>query len=120
MATASISRLPDQPQYEAPIDLVRLAANTLGNRDLEIQVLRLFMTQSASAMSRLATENDSDVLKDIVHTLKGSARAVGAGAVAACCERLEGSGQAGVDADFNGLHEAVDQANAYIDDLLSA
>lgn len=117
MAMTSTSRLQSRLHFQAPIDLVRLAANTLGNRDLEIQVLRLFVTQSSAALKRLSQEEDAGVLHDLVHTLKGSARAVGADAVANRCEELE-HGPADGTRDFSALFQAVDEANAYITDLL--
>jgi HPt (histidine-containing phosphotransfer) domain-containing protein len=120
MATASITCQSDLSRFQAPIDLVRLAANTLGNRELEVQVLRLFVTQSSSALCRLDGEDDTGVLKDLVHTLKGSARAVGADAVAHCCEDLEEAYGSGDGANLTDLHKAVEEANAYIGDLLSA
>jgi len=118
MAMTSPTRLQSHPHFQAPIDLVRLAANTLGNRDLEIQVLRLFVTQSTAAAKRLSEESDAGVLHDLVHTLKGSARAVGADAVAGGCEDVEQGLDAGGTADFSALFQAVDEANAYITDLL--
>ncbi|MBD1547845.1 Hpt domain-containing protein [Roseibium aggregatum] len=114
----SSSRLQSRLHFQAPIDLVRLAANTLGNRDLEIQVLRLFVTQSSAALKRLSQEEDAGVLHDLVHTLKGSARAVGADAVANRCEELEHRPDADGTRDFSALFQAVDEANAYITDLL--
>lgn len=118
MAMTSTPRLQSRLHFQAPIDLVRLAANTLGNRDLEIQVLRLFVTQSTAASRRLSEEKDAGVLHDLVHTLKGSARAVGAEAVATRCEGLEQGLAAGGTPDFAALFRAVDEANAYITDLL--
>lgn len=118
MAMTSASRRQSRLQFQAPIDLVRLAANTLGNRDLELQVLRLFVTQSTSALNRLAQEKDAGVLYDLVHTLKGSARAVGADTVASRCEELEQGLHAGNVTDFSNLRQAVDEANVYIDNLL--
>ncbi len=119
MAMTSISRQQSRLHFQAPIDLVRLAANTMGNRDLEIQVLRLFVTQSSAAMKRLSDETDTGVLHDLVHTLKGSARAVGASAVAERCEELEQGLDAAGTPDFSALVQAVDEANGYIADLLT-
>lgn len=119
MAIASISRGQNARQAQAPIDLVRLAANTLGNRDLEMQVLRLFVTQSRAIMERLDDENEADALKDLVHTLKGSARGVGAERVATCCEDLETGLRAGKVPNFSSLRRVVEETNAYIADLLS-
>jgi len=119
MAMASIGQRIDHPASQPPIDLVRLATNTLGNRDLELQILRLFSGQSASALARLTSEPDQAMRQDIIHTLKGSALAVGADAIASCCERLEDDPDSGAAASLADLHEVVDQANSYISDLLS-
>lgn len=118
MAIAALSHDQSAPPVEAPIDLVRLAANTLGDRDLEVQVLRLFVMQSKTILDRLNTETDAQHQADLVHTLKGSARGVGAEAVAACCEGLEADLRAGDSAEFNGLRAAVEETNAFISDLL--
>nr|MEC9420722.1 hypothetical protein [Pseudomonadota bacterium] len=78
MAPSSMARVAGRAGPEAPIDLVQLATNTLGNRDLEVQVLHLFKSQSISTLERLKQETDNSVRLDLVHTLKGSARAIGA------------------------------------------
>ncbi len=118
MAPSSMARVAGRAGPEAPIDLVRLATNTLGNRDLEVQVLHLFRSQSCSTLERLAQETDSSVRLDLVHTLKGSARAIGAEHVATVCETLEGTMKSTSDATTEGLIAAVDEANQYIRDLL--
>lgn len=119
MAMASIGQRIDCPASQPPIDLVRLATNTLGNRELELQILRLFSGQSVSALARLSRESDRAMRQDIIHTLKGSALAVGADAVASCCECLESDLDSGIAASLSDLRDVVDQANSYISDLLS-
>lgn len=118
MAPSSMARVSGRDGPEAPIDLVQLATNTLGNRDLEVQVLHLFRSQSCSTLERLALETDKTVRLDLVHTLKGSARAVGAARVADVCENLEDRLKQAPDAATEGLAAAVDEANRYIRDLL--
>ncbi|WP_297579118.1 Hpt domain-containing protein [Roseibium sp.] len=118
MAPSSMARVTGRAGPEAPIDLVQLATNTLGNRDLEVQVLHLFKSQSSSTLQRLASETDASIRLDLVHTLKGSARAIGAERVAAVCENLEGKMKSVPDAATAGLISAVDEANSYIRDLL--
>lgn len=118
MAPSSMARVAGRAGPEAPIDLVQLASNTLGNRDLEVQVLRLFKSQSTTTLERLADEADPTVRLDLVHTLKGSARAVGAEKVAGVCEVLEGDMRVSANAATEGLVAAVDEANSYIRDLL--
>ncbi|MEP1932991.1 MAG: Hpt domain-containing protein [Roseibium sp.] len=118
MAPSSMARVAGRAGPEAPIDLVQLATNTLGNRDLEVQVLHLFKSQSSTTIERLADETDKSTRLDLVHTLKGSARAIGAQRVAVVCEHLEGEMKSVEDAATQGLIAAVDEANRYIRDLL--
>ncbi|TYC66139.1 Hpt domain-containing protein [Stappia sp. BW2] len=113
-----MARVAGRAGPEAPIDLVQLATNTLGNRDLEVQVLYLFKSQSISTLERLKQETDNAVRLDLVHTLKGSARAIGAERVAIVCENLEGKMRASTDTATENLIAAVDEANRYIRDLL--
>lgn len=118
MAPSSMARVAGRASPEAPIDLVQLATNTLGNRDLEVQVLHLFKSQSRMTMERLESETDTAIRMDLIHTLKGSARAIGAQRVATACESLEGTMQSAADAPTERLVAAVDEANGYISDLL--
>jgi len=120
MAPSSLARVAGRTGPEAPIDLVQLATNTLGNRDLEVQVLHLFKTQSSNTLERLARESDVSVRRDLVHTLKGSARAIGAERVALVCETLEGMMSADGKAPTDGLAAAVDEVNSFIRDLLDS
>lgn len=118
MAPSSMARVTGRASPEAPIDLVQLATNTLGNRDLEVQVLHLFKSQSRMTLERLECETDTAVRMDLVHTLKGSARAVGAQRVATACENLEGDMSSAGNPPTERLIAAVDEANGYICDLL--
>ncbi|SHM16778.1 Hpt domain-containing protein [Roseibium suaedae] len=120
MAMMSTARVETRQEQPAPIDLVSLAANTLGNRDLEREVLRMFRAQTSSMMSRIDQEASAAVRKDLVHTLKGSARAIGASHVAAACEDLEAVLEKGDAPDFRPLVSAVEEVNAYIGSLLNA
>ncbi|MBD8890443.1 Hpt domain-containing protein [Roseibium litorale] len=114
----STARVETRHEQPAPIDLVSLAANTLGNRDLEREVLRMFRAQTSSMMSRIDQEASDLVRKDLIHTLKGSARAIGADHVAKACEELEAVLAAGGAPDFRPLVSAVAEVNDYIGSLL--
>lgn len=118
MAQPALSRNANPFRITPPIDLVQLATNTLGNRDLELQVLQMFVSQSTSMMTRLLAEEDRDAGGRLVHTLKGSARAIGATMVAQECERLEHHILAGDDVCFSRLTGLVEEANGYIGDLI--
>lgn len=74
----------------SPIDLVHLSRQTLGDRALETELLRLFAGQCEQILAKLEeTQGDRQASGDLAHTLKGSARAVGATAVAAAAEKYE-------------------------------
>jgi HPt (histidine-containing phosphotransfer) domain-containing protein len=74
----------------APIDLNHLRQMTLGNRDLETEVLRLFAAQARSMIAELHAAG-GEITPMSVHTLKGSARGIGAHAVALAAESVERS-----------------------------
>ncbi|MDE2362563.1 MAG: Hpt domain-containing protein [Hyphomicrobiales bacterium] len=117
-----IARAPS-PAGETPIDLVHLARQTFGERDLEAELLRLFDRQSAQILARLAEPGpvDGRWRADLAHTLKGSARAVGAFGVAAAAETYEDCARAEGDvaACLGGLSKAVAAAHGAIGDLLA-
>jgi HPt (histidine-containing phosphotransfer) domain-containing protein len=72
---------------DGPIDFEHLKRMTLGDAGLEQEVLAMFAAQSAQLMARLAAvPADAGAL---AHTLKGSARAIGAFGVAEAAARLE-------------------------------
>lgn len=108
---------------ERPIDLVHLSRQTFGERDLESELLRLFDRQSRQIVARLT---DGPVAEarwraDLAHTLKGSARAVGAFGVAAAAEAYELDARAGADLGraLSTLTVAVEAAQGAIAELLA-
>jgi HPt (histidine-containing phosphotransfer) domain-containing protein len=109
--------------FERPIDLVHLARQTLGDRALEAEILDLFMVQARALVDRLSETKDGRMRLEIAHTLKGSARAVGAFRVARAaedCERVASADDAGWRAALSGLASAVREANGAIADLRHA
>ena len=73
---------------QRPIDLVHLARQTSGDRALEMDILCLFRQQLSVCMSNLiATSGRERTL--IAHTLKGSARSIGAFSLSRLAERIE-------------------------------
>ncbi len=61
-----------------PIDFTYLGRFTFGNRELEREVLYLFAQHAPMYLASLKTAETSKAWHDAAHTLKGSARAVGA------------------------------------------
>lgn len=75
---------------DAPIDAAFLAGQTGGDGHLQRDLLTLFVKQSAAIARRLDEPHLSvQKLRDELHLLKGSARAIGAGAVAGAAEAAE-------------------------------
>jgi HPt (histidine-containing phosphotransfer) domain-containing protein len=115
-----INWMPSPPLApdDGPIDIEHLGRMTLGDVSLEHEVLAMFAAQSVTLIGALATlPPDAGALS---HTLKGSARAIGAFAVADAAERLEaalGNGNNPARA-LAGLKDAVAQARTAIDAIL--
>jgi HPt (histidine-containing phosphotransfer) domain-containing protein len=105
-----------------PVDLVHLSRYTLGARDLEREVLELFCSQSFVYLEQLKRSPSDKDWKDLTHTLKGSARAVGAWRVAEAAERAEPlAGEALVrsrEARIKEIDTSLREADAYIRSLL--
>jgi HPt (histidine-containing phosphotransfer) domain-containing protein len=76
------------PSCARPVDLNHLARQTLGDRSLEQEVLKLFIQQALSARDQLADAPARERLR-LAHSLKGSARGVGAFAIADCVAEIE-------------------------------
>ncbi len=105
-----------------PVDLVHLSRYTLGERELEREVLELFCTQSLNYIERLRGAHSYKDWKEAAHSLKGSASAIGAWRAAAAAASAEAlSGEALPQARRPHLREiesAVREAEAYIGGLL--
>jgi HPt (histidine-containing phosphotransfer) domain-containing protein len=115
--TTSKERVSEGETPQPVLDLAHLARQTLGDRGLEREVLRLFAQQSVALLAVLAKASGSDDRRAAAHTLKGSARAIGAWRVARAAERFEDN-SGGRDLEI--LGSAVDEANAVIGTMLTA
>jgi HPt (histidine-containing phosphotransfer) domain-containing protein len=103
---------------DGPIDFDHLGRMTLGDAGLEREVLAMFSAQAANLIGTLTNlPSDAGVL---AHTLKGSARAIGAFAVADAAEGLEAALYKGDDPAqaLIELIEAIEQARTAIDAML--
>lgn len=110
-----------RPQLRRPVDLVHLARYTLGDRSLEREVLELFGAQSRLYLKRLQAATCDESWRNAAHTIKGTARAIGAWRVAHSAEAAEGlqgerlhSGRGGA---IEALTKAIEEANLYIREL---
>lgn len=76
------------------LDLEHLGHYTIGNRELEEELLRLFRAQLRTQSRIIAETTDAEAWRFATHTLKGVARAIGAWAIAETAEQLEHLGEA--------------------------
>ncbi|HEY6630222.1 MAG TPA: Hpt domain-containing protein [Rhizobiaceae bacterium] len=73
-----------------PIDLAHLSKQTMGDRELEHEVLGLFVEQAQAVRRQIAGADVKERLF-LAHALKGSARGVGAFPIAECTCAVESS-----------------------------
>jgi HPt (histidine-containing phosphotransfer) domain-containing protein len=115
-----IAWMPSPPLApdDGPIDTGHLNRMTLGDASLEREVLAMFSAQAVRLMGTLA--NSSSDTDKLGHTLKGSARAIGAFRVADAAEALEAAARTGDDPAeaLDELADAVAEARAAIDAIL--
>jgi hypothetical protein len=74
---------------ERPVDLTQLAPYTLEERALEREVLELFCTQSVLYLEQLRAAMSDKASREASHTLRVSARAMGAWRAAQATECAE-------------------------------
>ena len=87
--------LSEASDGERPIDLVHLARQTDGDELLEAELLAMFDRQAEKLAERVKmAELPRQTRADIAHRLRGSALAIGAGAVARTAEALEAAFEA--------------------------
>jgi HPt (histidine-containing phosphotransfer) domain-containing protein len=101
--------------FERPVDLVHLARQTLGDRALEREVLGLFQVQARAIFAQLQAVTEAQARLDLAHTLKGSARAVGAWQVAEAAGFCETVGD-----DASGWQNGLVQLQGCIEIALAA
>jgi HPt (histidine-containing phosphotransfer) domain-containing protein len=122
-ATAMAVSQASELRRRRPIDLVHLARQTMGNRDLELEILKLFDTQLEGQVTRIKSTDKSEDLALPLHTIKGMALGVGARAIEELARRAEqqvtedGALAPELLAD---LEVAVAEAHAFILDMLEA
>jgi HPt (histidine-containing phosphotransfer) domain-containing protein len=120
-AAAPTDTLP--PTSVESIDLEHLARMTLGERSLEAEVLVLFERQAAILLARMPEATPAAVAA-FAHTLKGSARGIGAWRVAAAADAVEMQARSadagGIAGAVGRLSTAIDEAKAAIADRLQS
>jgi HPt (histidine-containing phosphotransfer) domain-containing protein len=102
---------------EPPIDVTHLARMTLGDHALEREVLALFDRQIDMLIARMGEVGPSGVAA-LAHTLKGSARGVGAWPMARAAEAVEAAPPAEFAQALAALATAAGETRAAIADIL--
>jgi HPt (histidine-containing phosphotransfer) domain-containing protein len=119
--TEQVHWMPSPPLVpdDGPIDLAHLQRMTLGDISLEREVLAMFAAQAAGLMDNLVKLPPN--VAELAHTLKGSARAIGAFRVADAAEWLETAFRDHRDAAqaLMALSAAVAEARSAIDRILN-
>jgi HPt (histidine-containing phosphotransfer) domain-containing protein len=103
---------------DGPIDIAHLQRMTLGDAGLQHEVLAMFLAQAVRLIGTLASLPDD--AGALAHTLKGSARAIGAFRIADAASDLEGVIRNGGDPApaLAELRETIALARRAIDDIL--
>jgi HPt (histidine-containing phosphotransfer) domain-containing protein len=97
------------------VDFQYLETYAGGDLALVEEVLGLFRQQAELWGPMLDPE--SEAWRDAVHTVKGAARGIGAGALAASCERAEEAGAGALPTVHSAMNAALEDVAAYLHDL---
>ena len=104
---------------EPTIDLTHLSRMTLGDHALEREVLALFDRQIDMLVARMGEVGPSGVAA-LAHTLKGSARGVGAWPMARAAEVVEAAPPAELAQALAALATTAGETHAAIAEILGA
>lgn len=104
---------PPLAPNEDALDLAHLARMTFGESGLEREVLALFNQQAEMLLGRM-TGGERGIAATAAHTLKGSARGVGAWRVALAAEAVEFADAAAQPLAVKALATAIGEARAAI------
>jgi HPt (histidine-containing phosphotransfer) domain-containing protein len=120
VASLATMTVEAEPFAEPTIDRSHLKQMTFGDRSLERELLELFDRQATILIARMR-KSDPTAVAALAHTLKGSARGIGAGAVARAAEAAElAAGGAECVSAVDRLAAAIDDARVLIAELLRA
>ena len=93
------------------VDFEYLESFAAGDRQVVREVLTMFLEQAQAWAGGL--DPASPGWRDMVHTIKGAARGIGANALGDVCARTEVEGEAGLPAVREALAAAVADVTAY-------
>jgi hypothetical protein len=93
------------------VDFAYLEGFAAGDRAIVDEVLTLFREQALGWAAQLDPPQAG--WRDVVHTIKGTSRGVGAFALGDVCAGAERDGEQALDAVVSALHAAVEDIIAY-------
>jgi HPt (histidine-containing phosphotransfer) domain-containing protein len=119
MAMAANAEAAEQPAAPAlPIDLSHLHRQTMGDRHLQREVLKMFMRYSREQIERLKTAQSIEARREAAHSLVGSAKGIGAFTIASIAAEIEGA-KGPVDGRLRLLEAAAAAARTFFEDYLA-
>jgi len=104
-------------EIRGPIDMAHLSRQTLGDNNLELEVLRMFDEMSRTYYSRLESSTTVEDLLVNLHTLRGAAAGIGAFGLAELARVTESELKAGAPVNperIDDLHVAVEELSVFI------
>lgn len=108
--------------WHRPVDLAHLSRYTMGNSDLEHEVLELFRRQTRLYFDKLARASDDDAWREAARVLKASARGVGAWQILRSAEDAEqlppALSQTAREDILNRLGDQIREAHRFIESVL--
>ena len=99
-----------------PIDLVHLSNQTMGDRNLEVEILKMFLAQIEHYIDMAEAASDKEEVHRAAHTIKGAARSVGAVDLAEIAQMAERNERF----EIEPLCAEFDRITAYIGELCAA
>ena len=81
-----------------PVDLVHMSSITMGDPALEAEILAMFSNQIPSYLESARECGDCEAVRRVAHTIKGSARSIGAFTLVELTQKFEESGVFDLDA----------------------
>ena len=105
----------------APVDLDHLARQTLNDDSLEREVLGLFLSQTEMFLARLRSARTAESWRLAAHTIKGSARNIGAWHLAEVAQAAEevNPAECRAAAMADQVADVLGQTNRFIEDRLA-
>jgi HPt (histidine-containing phosphotransfer) domain-containing protein len=102
------------------VDLDHLSQYTSGDRALEAELFNLFLINGKAYVAAMSAASDLESWREAAHTLKGSARGIGAVMVARLSETAEGLAPERFEAEKAEVAAELEQALAAVESFVKA